>query len=65
MGSDKGFEKITARVPLSEMYKDSTTLSSLTSGRASFHMQFLEYDQVPSDIQEKLLKVYETEAVED
>jgi elongation factor G len=65
MGSDKGFEKITARVPLSEMYKYSTTLSSLTSGRASFHMQFLEYDQVPSDIQEKLLKVYETEAVED
>ena len=38
MGSEKGLEKITARVPLSEMYRYSTTLSSLTNGRATHTM---------------------------
>ena len=61
MGSEKGFEIIKARVPLAEMYKYSTTLSSITSGRATFTMKFAEYQQVPSDVQEKLLKVYEEE----
>ncbi|MDD2771845.1 MAG: hypothetical protein PHZ01_08255, partial [Bacteroidales bacterium] len=50
-----------ARVPLAELNKYSTTLSSLTSGRASFTMNFLEYAQVPSDVQDKLLKEYEEE----
>ncbi len=59
MSSEKGFEVLKARVPLAEMYKYSTTLSSLTSGRATFSMSFAEYQQVPSDVQEKLLKAYE------
>lgn len=59
MNSDKGFEILKARVPLAEMYKYSTTLSSLTSGRATFTMNFAEYQQVPADVQEKLLKAYE------
>jgi small GTP-binding protein domain len=61
MSSDKGFEILKARVPLAELYKYSTTLSSLTSGRATFTMAFAEYQQVPSDVQEKLLKAYEAE----
>ncbi|MDR1055095.1 MAG: elongation factor G [Prevotellaceae bacterium] len=61
MSSEKSFEVIKARVPLAEMYKYSTTLSSLTSGRATFIMKFLEYQQVPTDVQEKLLKAYEAE----
>jgi elongation factor G len=36
-------------------------LSSLTSGRATFTMEFADYQQVPSDVQEKLLKAYEAE----
>ncbi|MBR3526845.1 MAG: elongation factor G [Bacteroidales bacterium] len=61
MGSEKGFQILKARVPLAELYKYSTTLSSLTSGRATFTMSFIEYQQVPMDVQEKLLKAYEEE----
>ncbi|MGM9748099.1 MAG: elongation factor G [Candidatus Cryptobacteroides sp.] len=58
MGSDRGFDVIKARVPLAELYKYSTTLSSLTSGSATFTMQFADYQPVPGDVQEKLLKAY-------
>jgi len=61
MSSAKGFEILRARVPLAEMNKYSTTLSSLSSGRASFTMEFAEYQQVPADVQEKLLKEYEAQ----
>lgn len=61
MDSVKGFQILKARVPLAEMNRYSTTLSSLTSGRASFTMTFIEYQQVPGDIQDKLLKEYEAE----
>ena len=61
MSSDKGFEVLKARVPLAELYKYSTTLSSLTSGRATFTMSFADYQQVPAEVQEKLLKAYEAE----
>lgn len=65
MSSVKGFEVLKARVPLAELYKYSTSLSSLTSGRASFTMEFAEYQQVPSDVQEKLLKAYQEEEKEE
>ena len=65
MGSDRGFDVIKARVPLAELYKYSTTLSSLTSGSATFTMQFADYQPVPGDVQDKLLKAYlEQEAEE-
>jgi elongation factor G len=57
MGMDGGMIK--ARVPLAEMNRYSTALSSLTSGRASYTMKFAEYAPVPGDIQDKLLKEYE------
>lgn len=65
MGSEKGFEIINARVPLAEMNKYSTSLSSLTSGRATYNMKFASYEQVPSDVQDKLLKAYEAEQDEE
>lgn len=58
MSSDNGLEQISARVPLAEMYRYSTTLSSLTSGRATYTMKFANFEQVPSDVQDKLLKSY-------
>ena len=58
MNSDKGFDRLNARVPLAELYRYSTTLSSLTNGRATYTMQFSSYEQVPSDVQDKLLKAY-------
>ena len=65
MESEKGFEKLKARVPLKEMSSYSTSLSSLTGGRASFTMKFSEYELVPSDVQDKLLKEYEAEEKEE
>ena len=65
MSSESGFEKISAKVPLSEMNKYSTALSSLTGGRAMYSMKFSEYTQVPPDIQEQLLKAYEAEESEE
>lgn len=65
MESVKGFEHLHARVPLAEMLRYSTSLSSLTSGRATFDMQFAGYEQVPADIQQKLLQAYEAEEDEE
>ena len=58
MDTDKGFSVLKARVPLAEMYKYSTALSSLTSGAATFSMEFADFQPVPGDVQEKLLKAY-------
>jgi len=59
MQSEKGYEKLSAKIPLKELGSYSTTLSSLTGGRASFNMKFASYELVPMDIQDKLLKEYE------
>ena len=65
MESEKGFEKLTAKVPLKELSSYSTSLSSLTGGRASFSMKFASYELVPVDIQDKLLKEYEASKKEE
>ena len=59
MSSEKGYEKLNAKVPLKEMSNYSTSLSSITGGRASFTMKFAAYELVPADVQDKLLKEYE------
>ena len=59
MSSEKGYEKLEAKVPLKEMSSYSTALSSLTGGRASFSMKFSSYELVPMDVQEKLVKEFE------
>ena len=58
MNSEKGYEKLMAKVPLKEMSSYSTSLSSITGGRASFTMKFASYELVPTDVQDKLLKEY-------
>ncbi|MEG1660716.1 MAG: elongation factor G [Bacteroides sp.] len=65
MSSEKGFEKLVAKVPLKEMSSYSTALSSLTGGRASFIMKFASYELVPADVQDKLIKDFEAKQVEE
>ncbi len=65
MSSESGFEKLVAKVPLKEMASYSTSLSSLTGGRASFVMTFASYELVPSDIQDKLIKEFEAKENKD
>lgn len=65
MSSERGMEKISVKAPLAEMHKYSTSLSSISQGRAMFHMEFSEYGPVPSDLQKDLLKAYEEEQEEE
>lgn len=64
MTSEKGFEVIKSKIPLKELNKYSTSLSSITGGRAMYSMKFARYEKVPADIQEKLLAAY-TETVKE
>jgi elongation factor G len=65
MSSEKRFEVIKAKVPLAEMNKYSTALSSITGGRAMYSMKFAEYAQVPGDVQETVIKAYSEEEEEE
>ena len=65
MGADKGFAILKARVPLAELYRYSTTLSSLTAGSATFTMEFADYQPVPGDVQTKLLAEYAATETDD
>ena len=65
MSSDKGFSVLKARVPLAELYRYSTPLSSLTSGAATFTMEFADYQPVPADVQTKLLAEYAAQEKEE
>ncbi|BAN01129.1 elongation factor G [Ilumatobacter coccineus] len=47
---------VNATVPLSEMFGYSTDLRSRTQGRATYTMQFEEYQQVPAAIAEEIIK---------
>ena len=44
-----------ARVPLAEMLTYGSTLRSITQGRGSFHMEFSHYEEVPRNLQEKII----------
>ena len=65
MGSEKGLEKITAKVPLKEMNRYATSLSSITGGRGVFTLSFDNYEKVPAEVQDELLKAYEAEQEEE
>ena len=52
---DGTFARVDAKVPLSEMFGYSTTLRSLTQGKAEFTMEFLKYGKVPTNISEDLM----------
>lgn len=66
MGIDSrgNYQIIKAKTPLAELDKYSTTLRSMSQGRASFTQHFAEYTQVPFEVQQKLSKeLQEVEAV--
>jgi elongation factor G len=58
MDSEGNFQIIHAKVPLSELYKYSTHLRSLTSGRGIFHKKFSHYEDVPKEIESKIIEEY-------
>jgi elongation factor G len=56
MEARAGAQVVNAQVPLSEMFGYSTDLRSRTQGRATYTMQFAEYQQVPAAIAEEIVK---------
>src|SRR5215212_6525718 len=53
--ADDDSQVVHARVPLAEMLTYGSTLRSLTQGRGSFHMEFNHYEEVPRNLQEKII----------
>jgi elongation factor G len=51
-------QKITARIPLAEMFGYATDLRSLSQGRAEYSMEFLMYDEVPKQIADNIISRY-------
>ena len=64
MDADGHYQKIIARVPLVELYKYSSTLRSITQGRAKFNRKFVEYAAVPNDLQKQLISEHKSELAE-
>lgn len=52
----KGSQKLTGTVPLMEMFGYASTLRTLSSGRASYSMEFLRYELLPPNIEEKIVE---------
>ncbi|MCS7182759.1 MAG: elongation factor G [Thermoanaerobaculum sp.] len=55
MEPSDGQTVVKAQVPLAEMLTYSQTLRSITGGRGDFHMEFSHYDEVPKQLQEKII----------
>ncbi|MBD3367344.1 MAG: elongation factor G [Candidatus Eisenbacteria bacterium] len=56
---------VRAFVPLAELYKYSTHLRSITQGRGFYEQEFSHYEEVPGDVQAKLVAEAEQEAEEE
>ena len=64
MDSEGHYQKIVAQVPLAEMYKYSSTLRSLSQGRAKFTREFSEYMAMIPSIQQKIIEESRSDLVE-
>jgi len=61
MSPDGAQQVIKAQVPQSELYKYSTQIKSLTQGRGLYTRQFSHYEEVPREVQEKIVEEYKRE----
>lgn len=64
MDSDGSYQRIKALVPLAEIHKYSTVLRSMTQGRGRFTTRFSHYEEVPREIQEKVIAAAEKQKQE-
>ena len=58
MDSDGRFQKIKANIPLAELYKYSSNLRSLTQGRGNHTRKFAYYEEVPKEVEQKIIDEY-------
>ncbi len=55
----EGYVTIESMVPLVEMFGYSTDLRSATQGKGEFTMEFNQYQAVPKNVQEEMVKKYQ------
>lgn len=60
----KGSQKLNGFVPLMEMFGYATALRNISSGRASYSMEFYKYLPVTASVQEEILKKVEAKKKE-
>ena len=65
MDSEGSFQRIKAQAPQSEMYQYSTTLRSLTGGRGIHSEKFSHYEEVPRDMEAKVIAESKTDQEEE
>jgi elongation factor G len=58
MDADGHFQIIKALIPLSELYKYASTLRSLTSGRGVYKRSFSHYEEVPKEVEQRIVDEY-------
>ena len=58
------FALVRAQVPLSELYRYSTNLRSMSQGRATYNRSFSQYEEVPGDVLKKIVAESKMEAEE-
>jgi elongation factor G len=61
MEAESHFQKVIAKLPLAELHNFSSTLRSLTGGRAKFKMHFDSYAPMSYELQKKLTQEYNKE----
>ena len=60
-----GKQQVVAEVPLAEVFKYATDLRSMTQARGEFEMEFVRYEEVPSNIAQKVIDAYKREEEEE
>ena len=56
MSERAGARIVNALVPLAEMFGYSTTLRSMSQGRASYNMEFFQYGVVPTNVAQPIIE---------
>jgi len=62
---EEGLQLVEAEVPMSEVADYAITLRSMTQGRGSFTVKFERYEEVPRDVQDKIIAEHKVEDEED
>lgn len=65
MDSDGEYQIIKALIPLAEMFKYATQLRSLTQGKGTYEMKLSHYEEVPKEIEAKIIAAAEKEKEEE
>ena len=65
MDSKGGSQVIKAQVPMAEVLKYASDLTSMTSGRGIFSMEFSHYEEVPANLAEKIIEASGKKAEEE